>query len=46
MLALRKKLFWKLLEVGQVYDGVVKNIEKYGAFVEIGKNVEGLLTYF
>ena len=38
-----KKAFLEALEVGQVYDGVVKNIEKYGAFVEIGKNVEGLL---
>ncbi len=38
-----KKTFMETLEVGQVYDGVVKNIEKYGAFVEIGKNVEGLL---
>ena len=38
-----KKAFMEALEVGQVYDGVVKNIEKYGAFVEIGKNVEGLL---
>ncbi len=38
-----KKTFMETLEVGQVYDGVVKNIEKYGAFVEIGKNIEGLL---
>ncbi len=35
--------FIQQLEVGQVYDGVVKNIEKYGAFVEIGNGVEGLL---
>lgn len=38
-----KKAFIDQLEVGQVYDGVVKNIEKYGAFVEIGNGVEGLL---
>lgn len=38
-----KKAFVESLEVGQVFDGVVKNIENYGAFVEIGKDVEGLL---
>lgn len=38
-----KKAFVEQLEVGQVYDGVVKNIEKYGAFVELGNGVEGLL---
>ncbi|MDD3170993.1 MAG: S1 RNA-binding domain-containing protein [Bacilli bacterium] len=38
-----KKAFLETLEVGQVFDGVVKNIEKYGAFVEISKDVEGLL---
>ncbi|MDD3348713.1 MAG: (d)CMP kinase [Bacilli bacterium] len=38
-----KKTFMETLEVGQIYDGVVKNIERYGAFVEISKNVEGLL---
>lgn len=38
-----KKAFVDQLEVGQVYDGVVKNIEKYGAFVELGNGVEGLL---
>lgn len=38
-----KKAFVNQLEVGQVYEGTVKNIEKYGAFVEIGDGVEGLL---
>ena len=38
-----KKDFMAQLEVGQVYEGIVKNIENYGAFVEIAKGVEGLL---
>ena len=38
-----KKEFLAQLAEGQVYDGVVKNIETYGAFVDIGYGVEGLL---
>ena len=38
-----KKEFLAQLAEGQVYDGVVKNIETYGAFVDIGFGVEGLL---
>ena len=38
-----KKEFLSKVEVGQVYDGVVKNIESYGAFIELGEGVEGLL---
>lgn len=38
-----KKEFLSKIEVGQVFDGVVKNIESYGAFVELGEGVEGLL---
>lgn len=38
-----KKEFLNKIEVGQVYEGVVKNIESYGAFVELGEGVEGLL---
>ena len=38
-----KKEFLSKIEVGQVYDGVVKNIESYGAFIELGEGVEGLL---
>lgn len=38
-----KKEFLSKIEVGQVYEGVVKNIESYGAFVELGAGVEGLL---
>lgn len=38
-----KEEFINTLEVGQVFDGVVRNIEKYGAFVQIAPGVEGLL---
>ena len=38
-----KKEFLNKVEVGQVYEGVVKNIESYGAFIELGEGVEGLL---
>jgi len=38
-----KEEFLKTVEVGQVFDGLVKNIEPYGAFVEISEGVEGLL---
>ncbi len=38
-----RKEFIGQLEVGQVYDGIVKNIEPYGVFVELHKDVEGLL---
>lgn len=38
-----KKEFLGQVEVGQVYEGTVKNIETYGAFVELAPNVEGLL---
>ncbi len=38
-----KQSFISTIQVGDTFDGVVKNIESYGAFVEIGKGVEGLL---
>lgn len=38
-----KEAFIAGLEVGQTFEGTVKNIEKYGAFVELGNGVEGLL---
>lgn len=38
-----KKEFLATIEEGQVFEGVVKNIETYGAFVEIAPGVEGLL---
>ena len=38
-----KKEFLAQVAVGQVYEGTVKNIETYGAFVELAPQVEGLL---
>lgn len=36
--------FLKTVAIGNVYEGIVKNIENYGAFVELDKSgVEGLL---
>ena len=33
---------WKSVEIGEVHDGVVKSIQDFGAFVDIG-GIEGLL---
>lgn len=33
----------KEIEVGQVYDGKVKRIEKFGAFIEVAKGKDGLV---
>lgn len=38
-----KEEFLTTIKVGNVYEGTVKNIEAYGAFVELENNVEGLL---
>lgn len=38
-----KKEFLSKIEVGQKYTGTVKNIESYGAFVELAPGIEGLL---
>ena len=38
-----KEQFLSTIQVGNVYEGTVKNIESYGAFVELENNVEGLL---
>lgn len=40
---LQKEQFLSTIQVGNVYEGTVKNIESYGAFVELKNNVEGLL---
>ena len=36
-------LLTKVAKVGEIYEGIVKRIEKFGAFVEIWPNQEGLL---
>ena len=33
----------KEIEIGQIYDGTVKRVEKFGAFVEIAKGKDGLV---
>ncbi|MGD9604525.1 MAG: (d)CMP kinase [Bacilli bacterium] len=38
-----KKEFLDQIQVGQVFEGTIKNVETYGAFVELGNGVEGLL---
>ena len=38
-----KEQFLSTIQVGNVYEGTVKNIESYGAFVELENGVEGLL---
>ena len=40
---MEKEQFMNTLEIGQIFEGTVKNIEKYGAFVELEKGIEGLL---
>ena len=42
----KKKLednFWKNVEVGKKYEGIVKSISSYGAFIEIENIAQGLL---
>ncbi|MGD9886988.1 MAG: (d)CMP kinase [Bacilli bacterium] len=38
-----KKEFLDQIQVGQIFEGTIKNVETYGAFVELGNGVEGLL---
>ena len=38
-----KAAFVKSLEVGQIFEGKVVTIKEYGAFVDIGKGIQGLL---
>lgn len=35
--------FWINVEVGKEYEGIVKSISSYGAFVEVYKGIQGLL---
>ena len=38
----KQEEFWNTIEVGMQFEGVIKNIENYGLFVEVGP-VQGLL---
>ncbi len=35
--------FWANIEVGKVYEGVVKSLTSYGAFVDLGSGVDGMV---
>lgn len=35
--------FWQNVEIGKQYEGIVKSISSYGAFIEIEKGIQGLL---
>ena len=39
----QKEEFLKSIKLDDVYEGTVKNIENYGAFIDLGNGVEGLL---
>ncbi len=35
--------FWAQVEVGQIYEGAVKSLTNYGAFVDLGGGVDGMV---
>ena len=35
--------FWDEIEEGKEYEGVVRSIQNYGAFVELGAGVDGMV---
>lgn len=35
--------FWAEIEVGKVYEGVVRSLTSYGAFVDLGAGVDGMV---
>ena len=39
----KQEEFWKSVEIGKKYEGTVKAISSYGAFVELCEGVQGLL---
>ncbi len=38
-----EEAFWSTLEEGQEFDGVVKSLTSYGAFVDLGAGVDGMV---
>ncbi len=38
-----EKAFWEQVEVGQIYEGPVKSLTNYGAFVDLGSGVDGMV---
>ncbi len=39
----QEEAFWSTLEVGQEFDGVIKSLTSYGAFVDLGSGVDGMV---
>ncbi|MBR0303054.1 MAG: S1 RNA-binding domain-containing protein, partial [Clostridia bacterium] len=39
----KEEAFWAQLEVGQIYEGAVKSLTNYGAFVDLGGGVDGMV---
>lgn len=35
--------FWENVEIGKEYEGIVKSISSYGAFIEVAQGIQGLL---
>ena len=38
-----QEAFWNEIEEGKIYDGVVKSLMDYGAFVDLGCGVDGMV---
>jgi 4-hydroxy-3-methylbut-2-enyl diphosphate reductase len=39
----KEEAFWAQVEVGQIYEGAVKSLTNYGAFVDLGGGVDGMV---
>ena len=39
----QEEAFWSTLEEGQEFDGVIKSLTSYGAFVDLGSGVDGMV---
>lgn len=39
----KEDAFWAQVEVGQIYEGAVKSLTNYGAFVDLGEGVDGMV---
>ena len=39
----KENAFWDQVEVGQIYEGAVKSLTSYGAFVDLGSGVDGMV---
>ena len=39
----KEEAFWSQVEIGQIYEGPVKGLTNYGAFVDLGFGVDGMV---